>query len=154
MPTLVLLSRRQLLLPSVSGLWDALTGGSNSACEAVLAVRHGMLLFRQVFQFLSCFPYAMSILVYFGEFYLLFSVAINNCLLICLLKGDVLGSLVEFDKAIELDPRQKACEFLNFSSTIMCNNNGINVFRLELKKWCLTTSFSNTLIFTSITFTF
>ena len=27
-------------------------------------------------------------------------------------KGDVLGSLVEFDKAIELDTRQKACKFL------------------------------------------
>lgn len=25
----------------------------------------------------------------------------------------MLGSLLEFDKAIELDPRQKACEFLN-----------------------------------------
>ncbi|KAL2469125.1 uncharacterized protein Fot_50701 [Forsythia ovata] len=59
---------RRLFLPSVSGLWDALTGG-NSAREAVLAIRRGMLLFRQ---------------------------------------GDVLGSLVEFDKAIELDPRQKA----------------------------------------------
>ena len=28
------------------------------------------------------------------------------------MKGDVLGSLVEFDKAIELDTRQKACKFL------------------------------------------
>ncbi|XP_022869383.1 uncharacterized protein LOC111388803 [Olea europaea var. sylvestris] len=64
---LTTLSRR-LFLPSVSGLWDALAGG-NSAREAVLAIRRGMLLFRQ---------------------------------------GDVLGSLVEFDKAIELDPRQKA----------------------------------------------
>jgi len=27
-------------------------------------------------------------------------------------KGDVLGSLVELDKAIELDTRQKACKFL------------------------------------------
>ena len=26
-----------------------------------------------------------------------------------LYKGDVLGSIAEFDKAIELDPRQKAC---------------------------------------------
>ncbi|CAI9103468.1 OLC1v1001950C1 [Oldenlandia corymbosa var. corymbosa] len=69
LPTLVQVSRRQLLLPSVSGLWDAITGGSNSPREAVLAIRRGMLLFRQ---------------------------------------GDVLGSLVEFDKAIELDPRQKA----------------------------------------------
>ncbi|XP_059294434.1 uncharacterized protein LOC132047399 [Lycium ferocissimum] len=57
---------RRLFLPSVSGIWDALTGGGNSA---VMAIRKGMFLFRQ---------------------------------------GDVLGSLVEFDKAIELDPRQKA----------------------------------------------
>lgn len=26
-----------------------------------------------------------------------------------MLKGDVSGSLAEFDRAIELDPRQKAC---------------------------------------------
>lgn len=38
---------RRLILTSVSGLWDALTGG-NSAREAVIAVRRGMLLFRQV----------------------------------------------------------------------------------------------------------
>ncbi|KAI5658647.1 hypothetical protein M9H77_27440 [Catharanthus roseus] len=62
------ISRRQLVLPAVSGIWDALTGG-NSPREAVMAIRRGMLLFRQ---------------------------------------GDVLGSLLEFDKAIELDPRQKA----------------------------------------------
>ncbi|CAI0551497.1 unnamed protein product [Linum tenue] len=60
---------RRLFLPSVSGIWDAITGG-DKAREAVLAVRRGMLLFRQ---------------------------------------GDVVGSLAEFDKAIELDPRQKAC---------------------------------------------
>ncbi|KAG6645954.1 uncharacterized protein LOC122317861 isoform X2 [Carya illinoinensis] len=59
---------RRLFLPSVSGIWDALTGGNN-AHEAGVAIRRGMLLFRQ---------------------------------------GDVQGSLVEFDKAIELDPRQKA----------------------------------------------
>uniref|UniRef100_A0A6N2KBM6 Uncharacterized protein n=1 Tax=Salix viminalis TaxID=40686 RepID=A0A6N2KBM6_SALVM len=60
---------RRLFLPSVSGIWDALTGGNNNPREAVMAIRRGMLLFRQ---------------------------------------GDVLGSLVEFDKAIELDTRQKA----------------------------------------------
>eukprot|EP00257_Ricinus_communis_P024522 XP_025011936.1 uncharacterized protein LOC8287125 isoform X2 [Ricinus communis] len=65
---LPILSRR-LFLPAVSGIWDALTGANNNAREAVLAIRRGMLLFRQ---------------------------------------GDVLGSLVEFDKAMELDPRQKA----------------------------------------------
>ncbi|XP_027107868.2 uncharacterized protein [Coffea arabica] len=68
LPSMLLLSRRRLVLPSVSGMWEALTGGS-SAREAVMAIRRGMLLFRQ---------------------------------------GDVLGSLVEFDRAIELDPRQKA----------------------------------------------
>lgn len=36
-------------------------------------------------------------------------------LVFCLFKGDVSGSLVEFDKAIELDPRQKACRFVIFS---------------------------------------
>ncbi|KAL3515991.1 hypothetical protein ACH5RR_022893 [Cinchona calisaya] len=69
LPRMLLLSRRQVLLPSVSGIWDALTGGNSAREAAVLAIRRGMLLFRQ---------------------------------------GDVLGSLVEFDKAIELDPRQKA----------------------------------------------
>ncbi|KAK4724149.1 hypothetical protein R3W88_026928 [Solanum pinnatisectum] len=54
--------RRRVL---VCGIWDALTSGNS----AVMAIRRGMLLFRQ---------------------------------------GDVLGSLVEFDKAIQLDPRQKA----------------------------------------------
>uniref|UniRef100_A0A7N1A3S1 Uncharacterized protein n=1 Tax=Kalanchoe fedtschenkoi TaxID=63787 RepID=A0A7N1A3S1_KALFE len=59
---------RRLFLPSVSGLWDAITGG-NSPRDAAMAVRRGMMLFRQ---------------------------------------GDVAGSLVEFDRAIQLDPRQKA----------------------------------------------
>ncbi|XP_034221095.1 uncharacterized protein LOC117631878 isoform X2 [Prunus dulcis] len=61
-------STRRLFLPSVSGIWDALTSGNN-AREAVAAIRHGMVLFRQ---------------------------------------GDVSGSVAEFDKAIELDPRQQA----------------------------------------------
>ncbi|XP_010524857.1 PREDICTED: uncharacterized protein LOC104802790 [Tarenaya hassleriana] len=61
---------RRLFLPSVSSIWDAITGGGNSdPREAVAAIRRGMLLFRQ---------------------------------------GDVSGSLAEFDRAIELDPRQKA----------------------------------------------
>ncbi|KAG6599214.1 hypothetical protein SDJN03_08992, partial [Cucurbita argyrosperma subsp. sororia] len=59
---------RRLFVPSVSGIWDALTGGNNPR-DAVTAIRRGMLLFRE---------------------------------------GDVSGSLAEFDKAIELDPRQKA----------------------------------------------
>lgn len=29
------------------------------------------------------------------------------------MQGDVAGSLTEFDKAMELDPRQKACRFFN-----------------------------------------
>ncbi|KAL6278551.1 hypothetical protein ACE6H2_022152 [Prunus campanulata] len=61
-------STRRLFLPSVSGIWDALTSGNN-AREAVAAIRRGMVLFRQ---------------------------------------GDVSGSVAEFDKAIELDPRQQA----------------------------------------------
>ncbi|XP_021772825.1 uncharacterized protein LOC110736815 [Chenopodium quinoa] len=61
---------RRTFLPSVSGIWDALTGGANNnPREAALAIRRGMQLFRQ---------------------------------------GDVMGSVVEFDRAIELDPRQKA----------------------------------------------
>ncbi|CAJ2628761.1 unnamed protein product [Trifolium pratense] len=65
---------RRLFLPSVSGIWDALTGGgsnnnNNNTNDAILAIRRGMSLFRQ---------------------------------------GDVLGSVTEFDRAIELDPRQKA----------------------------------------------
>lgn len=39
---------RRLFLPSVSGIWDALTGGNNNAREALLAIRRGMSLFRQV----------------------------------------------------------------------------------------------------------
>ncbi|KDP23435.1 hypothetical protein JCGZ_23268 [Jatropha curcas] len=66
---LPILSRR-VFLPSVSGIWDALTGGGgNNPRQAVLKIRRGMSLFRE---------------------------------------GDVLGSLAEFDKAIELDSRQKA----------------------------------------------
>ncbi|KAL0375789.1 UNVERIFIED_CONTAM: protein MAINTENANCE OF MERISTEMS, partial [Sesamum calycinum] len=85
---------RRLFLPSVSGLWDALTGG-NSAREAVIAVRRGMLLFRQ---------------------------------------GDVLGSLVEFDKAIELDPRQKAYLWQRGLSLYYLNRfeEGAEQFRLDV----------------------
>lgn len=39
---------RRLFLPSVSSIWDALTGGTNNAREAVTAIRRGMSLFRQV----------------------------------------------------------------------------------------------------------
>ncbi|KAH9605006.1 hypothetical protein KSS87_008734 [Heliosperma pusillum] len=49
----VSLSRR-MFIPSVSGIWDALTGGSNNnPREAVIAVRRGMLLFRQLFETFS-----------------------------------------------------------------------------------------------------
>ncbi|XP_043723032.1 uncharacterized protein LOC122670128 isoform X2 [Telopea speciosissima] len=66
--TLARVVSRRLFLPSVSGIWNALTGGS-VAREAMLAIRRGMQLFRQ---------------------------------------GNVPESLMEFDRAIELDPRQKA----------------------------------------------
>ncbi|KAL5697361.1 hypothetical protein ACHQM5_030789 [Ranunculus cassubicifolius] len=60
---------RRFFLPSVSGIWNAITGGNNNnSQEALLAIRKGMVLFRQ---------------------------------------GDVSGSVMEFDRAIELDPRQK-----------------------------------------------
>ena len=39
---------RRLFLPSVSSIWDTITGGNN-AREAILAIRRGMLLFRQVY---------------------------------------------------------------------------------------------------------
>lgn len=39
---------RRLFIPSVSGIWDALTGGNDNSREAVVAIRRGMLLFRQV----------------------------------------------------------------------------------------------------------
>ncbi|GKV31995.1 hypothetical protein SLEP1_g40640 [Rubroshorea leprosula] len=76
---------RRLFLPSVSGIWDALTG-NNDAREAVLAIRRGMLLFRQ---------------------------------------GDVLGSLAEFDKAIELDPRQKIYGKGGYHYTILIGTSSI-----------------------------
>ncbi|CAH2054978.1 unnamed protein product [Thlaspi arvense] len=61
---------RRLFLPSVSSIWDAITGGGDSnPREAIAAVRSGMQLFK---------------------------------------KGDVSGSVTEFDRAIVLDPRQKA----------------------------------------------
>lgn len=72
-------SRRFFILPSVSGIWDALTGNNNPK-DAVIAIRRGMLLFRQ---------------------------------------GDVPGSVVEFDKAIELDPRQKIFGKGDYHCTIL-----------------------------------
>ncbi|KAJ0561269.1 putative tetratricopeptide repeat-containing domain-containing protein [Helianthus annuus] len=59
---------------SVSGIWDAITGGADSSRQALIAIRRGMVLFRQ---------------------------------------GDVAGSVAEFDNAMKLDPRQKACELFN-----------------------------------------
>nr|GMD40567.1 Lipoprotein like [Ipomoea batatas] len=87
---------RRLFLPSVSGLWDAITGG-NSAREAVMAIRRGMLLFRQ---------------------------------------GDVLGSLVEFDKAIELDPRQEEYLWQRGLSLYYLDRfeEGAEQFRLDVAK--------------------
>ncbi|XP_031379616.1 uncharacterized protein LOC116194851 [Punica granatum] len=86
---------RRLFLPSVSGIWDALTGGGNNAREAVLAIRRGMLLFRQ---------------------------------------GDIAGSLTEFDKAIELDPRQKAYLWQRGLSLYYLNRfeEGAEQFRIDV----------------------
>ena len=41
---------------------------------------------------------------------------LGRCNLECfvIVKGDVLGSIAKFDKAIELDPRQKACRLQGF----------------------------------------
>lgn len=33
------------------------------------------------------------------------------------MKGDIIGSVAEFDKAVELDPRQKACMSFNWNLT-------------------------------------
>ncbi|XP_061363330.1 uncharacterized protein LOC133306935 isoform X2 [Gastrolobium bilobum] len=86
---------RRLFIPSVSGMWDALTGGNNNAREAVLAIRRGMSLFRQ---------------------------------------GDVSGSLVEFDKAIQLDPRQNAYLWQRGLSLYYLNRfeEGAEQFRLDV----------------------
>ena len=43
----------------------------------------------------------------FVNFYVLFGLCNLDCFVI--VKADVPGSLAEFDKAIELDSRQKAC---------------------------------------------
>lgn len=42
------------------------------------------------------------------------SLSILNAIVL-MVKGDVSGSLLEFDKAIDLDPHQKTCEFLTAS---------------------------------------
>ncbi|KAL3632750.1 hypothetical protein CASFOL_025734 [Castilleja foliolosa] len=87
---------RRLIVPAVTGLWDALTG-ANSARDAAVAVRRGMLLFRQ---------------------------------------GDVLGSVVEFDKAIEFDPRQRAYLWQR-GAVLLCTlfirfEEGAEQFRLDV----------------------
>ncbi|CAJ1976102.1 unnamed protein product [Sphenostylis stenocarpa] len=94
-PTLPLNLTRRLFLPSVSGIWDALTGANNNSREAVHAIRRGMSLFRQ---------------------------------------GDVSGSLVEFDKAIQLDPRQKAYLWQRGLSLYYLNRleEGAQQFRLDV----------------------
>nr|AFK43995.1 unknown [Lotus japonicus] len=88
---------RRLFLPSVSAIWDAVTGGNNNnnGREALLAIRRGMSLFRQ---------------------------------------GDVSGSVVEFDKAIQLDPRQKAYLWQRGLSLYYLNRfeEGAEQFRLDV----------------------
>ena len=44
---------QMLLLPSVSGIWDTLTRVANNARESILAIRRGMLIFRQICNY-SC----------------------------------------------------------------------------------------------------
>ncbi|KAJ8467168.1 hypothetical protein OPV22_029720 [Ensete ventricosum] len=93
-----LLLRRRIFLPTASSsIWDALTGGGGAARDASLAVRRGMLLFRQ---------------------------------------GDVSGSLAEFDRAIELDPRQKAYIWQRGLSLYYLNRfeEGAEQFRLDVAK--------------------
>ncbi|KAM7277998.1 hypothetical protein ACFE04_005132 [Oxalis oulophora] len=87
-PTLPNHYSRRLFLTSVSGICDAFTGGPNNPREAALAIRRGMLLFRQ---------------------------------------GDVSGSLAEFDKAIELDPRQKACKRTAISDSAAATQGNRNL---------------------------
>ncbi|KAG9459496.1 hypothetical protein H6P81_004004 [Aristolochia fimbriata] len=93
-PTLAASFPRQLFLPSISGIWNALTGGSSSQ-DALLAIRRGMELFRL---------------------------------------GDVQGSLLEFDKAIELDPRQKAYLWQRGLSLYYVNRfeEGAEQFRIDV----------------------
>ncbi|XP_068661058.1 uncharacterized protein [Aristolochia californica] len=93
-PTLATSVSRRLFLPSVSGIWNALTGGSSSQ-DAILAIRSGMELFRG---------------------------------------GDVHGSLLEFDKAIELDPRQKAYLWQRGLSLYYANRfeEGAEQFRIDV----------------------
>lgn len=92
---------RRLFLPSVSAIWDALTGGSNNAREAVIAIRRGMLLFIQV-----NFVLVNVVIVIYMQSFDFDGVSV-------VFQGDVLGSLAEFDKAIEFDSRQKACMFVS-----------------------------------------
>ncbi|CAL9153773.1 uncharacterized protein LOC135582150 isoform X2 [Musa acuminata AAA Group] len=89
---------RRIFLPTASAsIWDALTGGGGAARDASLAVRRGMLLFRQ---------------------------------------GDVSGSLAEFDRAVELDPRQKAYLWQRGLSLYYLNRfeEGAEQFRLDVAK--------------------
>ncbi|KAL9248994.1 hypothetical protein AKJ16_DCAP02936 [Drosera capensis] len=43
------ITRRLLMLPSVSGIWEAIAGGgnNNNSRDAVIAIRRGMQLFRE-----------------------------------------------------------------------------------------------------------
>ena len=61
-----------------------------------------------------CFKYLHTLVLKVSIFvfmYFWFISVLGLCNLECfvIVKGDVLGSVAEFDKAIELDPRQKAC---------------------------------------------
>lgn len=99
---------RRLFLPSVSGIWDALTGASNSnnSRETLLSIRRGMLLFRQVRYTTTLLSPSSSTTI----FVIPQSVMLLSWFLF--VKGNVSASLAEFDKAIHLDPRQKACMYV------------------------------------------
>ena len=69
----------RLFLPSVSGIWDALTCGNNIAREALLVIRRGMSLFRQVCSPIL-FPPPSSPHRLFLHFLPLLSVTYHSCL--------------------------------------------------------------------------
>ena len=66
---------------------------------------------------LTCnFTALFRVSVIWNIMYFWFISILGLCNLECfvIVKGDVLGSIAKFDKAIELDPRQKACRLQAF----------------------------------------
>lgn len=54
-------------------------------------------------------------------------------------QGEVKGSMVEFDKTLELDPRQRPCAVINFCMVVSNNNVSLNFqyYKLVLNIRCL-----------------